>query len=155
MADIGNRVLPPAQLFDSNGNLYTPTNGLPIAEQVYPSAAGPASPVNGAAAAANASNVATLAGVAAKTTYISGVQVTGAGATAASVQTLTLAGLAGGTLTYQVPVPAGAAVGIQPLVIQFCPPLPASAQATAITATLSAFGAGNTNAAVCAQGFQV
>lgn len=103
---------------------------------------------------ANAAAVATLAAAAGLTTYISGFTVTGLGATAAGVVALTVAGLQGGTLTYNVPVPAGATVGLTPLSVVFNPPLPASAVNTAIVVTLPALGAGNTNAAVVATGYQ-
>lgn len=104
---------------------------------------------------AAASAVATLAAAAGKTTYIAGLSVTGAGATAASVVSLTLTGLIGGTMTFNVPVPAGVSVALgEPINLQFNPPLPASAVNTAIVATLPSLGAGNANAAVNAWGYQ-
>lgn len=109
-----------------------------------------ASSGNVAAAAA----VATLPAVAGKTTYVTGFEVTLAGATAASVVTVTVTGLAGASLAYTVAVPAGAALGGQPLVVSFPSPLPASAPNTAIVVTCPSAGAGNTNATVNAHGFQ-
>lgn len=103
---------------------------------------------------AAASAVATLAAAAGKTTYITGFTATGLGATAAGVSLLTVTGLLGGTQTYVVPVPAGATLGIAPLRVTFIPPLPASAVNTAIVVTMPTLGAGNTNAAVVATGFQ-
>jgi Tfp pilus assembly major pilin PilA len=104
---------------------------------------------------AAASAVATLAAVAGKTTYISGFTITGAGATAASVVVATLTGVVTGTMSYVIAVPAGAAVGITPLIIKYTSPIPASAPNTAIVVTLPSLGAGNTNAAVTAHGFQI
>ena len=103
---------------------------------------------------ANASAVATLAGAAGLTTYISGFEITGAGATAASVVTATITGLLGGTLTYVIAVPAGVTAPLPSLVVPFFPPLPSSSVNTNIVVTLSALGAGNTNAAVVAHGFR-
>jgi hypothetical protein len=103
---------------------------------------------------ANASAAATLAAVAAKTNFITGLEITFSGATAASVVLATVTGLLGGTQTFVVAVPAGAAVGGVPLAIRFSPPHPASAANVAITATLPALGAGNTNACVNVRGIQ-
>lgn len=101
----------------------------------------------------NAAAVATLAAVASKTNYLSGFQITAAGATAAACVNATVVGLLGGTRTYTFCAPAGVAVGATPLVVNFSPPLPASATNTAIVVTLPALGAGNTNAAASAQGY--
>lgn len=103
---------------------------------------------------ANASAAATLAAVAAKTNYVTGVEFTFAGATAASVVVATITGLLGGTQSFIVAVPAGAAVGGVPIALKFDPPHPASAVNTAITATLPALGAGNTNACANIRGIQ-
>ena len=104
---------------------------------------------------AAASAAATLAGAASKTTYISGFQITGAGATAASVISVTVAGLKDGTSTYTMAIPAGVTTAVQPLIVYFYPPLPASATNTAIVVTAPSFGAGNTNATCNAQGYQL
>ena len=104
---------------------------------------------------ANASAVATLPAVANKTTFLSSVQFTAAGATAGAVVVATITGLLGGTLSYVFTVPTGATVGATPLVLNFDPPLPASAVNTAIVCTLPALGAGNTNAAASATGIQL
>ena len=104
---------------------------------------------------ANASAVATLAGAAGATTYLSGFYISGAGATAAGVVSATVTGLAGGTMTLTVVVPAGATTAIAPVFLDFNPPLPASAVNTSIVLTLPALGAGNTNASVTAWGFRI
>lgn len=108
---------------------------------------------SGAVAATTAT--ATLAGAANKTTYITGFTVTGGGATAASIVTMTVTGTISGTLTYLIPVPAGATAGIQPLNVQFTRPVPASGQNVSIVASAPSFGAGNTNACVTATGFRL
>ena len=110
-----------------------------------------ASSGNVAAAAA----IATLAGVAGKTTYITGFEVTASGAVAAAVVLATLTGLAGGTATYVYVAPAGVTTAGPMLAVEFAPPLPASALNTAIVLTLPSLGAGNTNAAVVAHGYTV
>lgn len=103
---------------------------------------------------ANAAAVATLPGVAGKTTYITGFSVTGGGATAASLVLATLAGLISGTATYVLGVVAGAAAANPAFSVQFSRPIPASAANTAVVLTVPALGAGNTNSAVVAHGFQ-
>jgi hypothetical protein len=46
-------------------------------------------------------------------------------------------------------------VGCAPLVVQFPIPIPASAVNSSVSVILAALGAGNTNAAVVAHGYQV
>lgn len=103
---------------------------------------------------ANAQAQASLAASPGNITYITGFDFTYAGATAASVVVLTVAGLAGGTQSFEIGVPAGAAVEGQPLSIRYPEPLPASAPNAAIVVTCPALGAGNTNAVLNVQGFQ-
>jgi hypothetical protein len=88
-------------------------------------------------------------------TYLSVFEFTGAGATAASVVALTITGVIGGTMTYNIAVPAGATIGIPPLVVEFNPPLQAAALNTPIVVSVPSLGAGNTNSAVVAHGYQV
>src|SRR6266849_340723 len=102
---------------------------------------------------AAAANNQTLANAAAKMTYITGFTITGGGATGASIITVTVTGLTN-TLTYFVPIPAGAGVSITPLYVFFARPIPASAVNTAIVVNVPSFGAGNTAAAANAYGFQ-
>jgi hypothetical protein len=116
---------------------------------------GGATAVTGSATAAAAAMTATLAGAVGKTTYISGFLVTGAGATAATNISVTITGTISGTLNYTITVPAGVTTGIQPLGQTFAIPIPASATNTAIVVNVPSFGAGNTNAAVAAYGFQL
>lgn len=104
---------------------------------------------------ANASAVATLAATAAKTTWITGFEITAGGATASAVVVSTVVGVLGGTMSYIFAAPAGATVGATPLVVMFDNPIPGSAVNTAIVVTLPALGAGNTNAAVVAHGFVI
>jgi len=98
---------------------------------------------------------ATLLNAAGKTTYITGFQVTGAGATAASVITVQIQNVVSGPMSYKMAIPAGATVGVTPLIVTFPQPLAASGVNVAIAVSVPSFGAGNTDAAVSAQGFQV
>lgn len=104
---------------------------------------------------ANATAAASLAAVSGRTNYISGFQCTAGGATGALVVNVTVTGVITGTMTYTFVFPAGAAVQATPLVVTFNPPLKASGTNTAITVTLPAGGAGNTNAAVNVQGYDL
>lgn len=106
----------------------------------------------GATAAAGAMAPA-LAAVAGARNFLTAFEVTGGGATGASVIDVTITGLLGGTITYNIAVPAGATAGITPLVVDFSRPLPASADNTAITLNVPSFGAGNTKAASAIHGF--
>ena len=98
---------------------------------------------------------ATLAAATGKTTYITGFEVTGGGATAASVVLVTVTGTITGTLNYYLAIPAGAAVGTVPLIVAFARPIPGSAVNTAVVVNVPSFGAGNTQAAVAAHGYQL
>lgn len=119
----------------------------------YPT--GAAAVTGGSGNVAAAAAVATLTATATTTAYISGFEVTGAGATAASIVAVTVSGLLGGSRVYNLPIPAGATVGIAPLVVAFNPPLPALAINTNIVVTVASAGAGNTNMAAVAHGFIV
>lgn len=114
----------------------------------------PQTPVTNSATAAAGTCTATLPGVAGKTTYITGFQVTGGGATGASVITITVTGLISGTNSYKLGVTAGATLNTPALIVPFPIPVPASATNTAIAVNVPSFGAGNTDAACAAQGFQ-
>ncbi len=111
--------------------------------------------ITASATGAASALTATLAGVASKTTCIAGFIVTGAGATGASVITITVTGTISGTLSFALVIPAGATTSITPLIVEFSRPIPASAANTAIVVNVPSFGAGNTNAAVVAHGFQL
>ncbi len=104
---------------------------------------------------ANAAANATVPAVAARTGYLTGIEITGAGATAGGVVLATITGLLGGTVTYNIVVPTGATTSITPLVVEWNPPLPAAAVNTAIVVSLPALGAGNTNASTVAHGFSL
>ena len=142
---------------DENGNPYRPTfvvNVDTAGNAVV--GAGLAATTIGATSGnvAAATATATLAATAAKTTYITGFDITGGGATAASVVVATVTGLLGGTMSYAIAVPAGVTLGITPLIVNFSPPLPASAVNTAIVVSVPSLGAGNTNCVANARGFQ-
>lgn len=131
-----------------------PTGRLTTSAPALSATGSPATPITGSnTGAASAANV-TLAAAAGKFTYITGFQITGAGATAASVITVTVTGTVTGTMNYNIVVPAGVTASITPLVVTFPVPVPSSAVNTAITVNVPSFGAGNTNSAVSAQGFQ-
>jgi hypothetical protein len=95
---------------------------------------------------------ATIPAAAGLTNYITGFIVTGAGATAASVIQVTVTGCIGGTMTFDMAIPAGVAVAVQPLSITFPRPVAATGVAVAIVVNVPSFGAGNTSAAVVAFG---
>jgi len=133
---------------DTIGNLL-PIQQIPPGPSLTVFKADTASSANAAAA-----NNVTLPASATLTTFITGFEVTGAGATAASVITVTLTNTVSGTLNYQMAIPAGAAVGVTPLIVEFSVPIPATGINTAITLNVPSFGAGNTNAAATIHGFR-
>ena len=111
-------------------------------------------PVTASNTGAAVAITASLPAVSGKFTYITGFQVTGAGATAASVVTVTVTGTVNGTMSYNVVAPAGVTTSITQLVVSFPVPVPSSAVNTAVVVNVPSLGAGNTNSAVAAQGFQ-
>jgi hypothetical protein len=119
----------------------------------YPAGAVPITASSGNVAAGSA--VATLAGVAGKTTYISGFEITGTGATLGLAVTPTVAGTISGTLSYTYAAIAGALLGNNPLMVQYSKSIPASAVNTAIVVTCPTLGTGNTNSTVTAHGYQL
>lgn len=98
--------------------------------------------------------VANLTGNATTTPYISGLTVNGAGATAESVVDVTVTGLQGGNLTVPLLIPAGATTIVNPLTLQFNPPLKGAAVNGTISVSAPSFGTGNLHAAVNAWGFR-
>lgn len=117
----------------------------------YPPGSTPTAVSSGNVAAATAT--ATLAAVATKYNYIIGFDINGGGATAASVIQCTVSNILGGTLTYSVPIAAGATASITPVSVRFPEPLQSSAVNTAIAVSCPSFGSGNTSATVNAYGF--
>jgi hypothetical protein len=91
----------------------------------------------------------------AKPHILSGFEVTGSGATAGLPVSVTVTGVSGGTLTYTYTAAAGVLVANQPLIVEFNPPLPASALNTNIVVSCPSLGAGNTNNTVNAHGFNL
>lgn len=143
--------------------LQTGTAGAPAAAVVttqgpvsggsFPTAATPIAATSGNVAAATAT--ATLAAAASKTTYISGFQIAGSGATVGTVVNCTVTNITGGvTLNYPYAAVAGALLMNTPIIVQFNPPLPASAQNTAIAVSCPSLGTGSTNNTVNAMGYQ-
>lgn len=119
----------------------------------YPVNATPITAASGNVAAAAAT--ATLAGVAGKTTYITGFRCGGGGATAASLVAITVTGLVSSTQTYTIGPVAGVTLITQPVERRYEPPVPASAANTAIVVSMASLGAGNTRADCNAEGFQL
>jgi hypothetical protein len=118
----------------------------------YPAGATPV--ISASGIVANSAAGATLPGVAGKTTYITGFEITGSGAAAGLPVAVSLVGT-GATLTYAYSAAAGVLVENTPLLIPFLPPLPASAANTPISVSVPALGTGNTSSTVVAHGFQL
>jgi len=134
-------------------SIATAANPFPVAVSPFPFGA---TPINGASGnVVNAQAQAVLAGASGKTTYITGLTVSGGGSTAGGGVTVQIAGLLGGTIFFPIMIPTGATVPMQGLQLNFNPPLPASATNTAITPTLPAAGAGSTHAGIAATGYQL
>jgi hypothetical protein len=102
---------------------------------------------------ANAQAVATLAAAAGKTTYITGLSITGSGATAGLAVVVTVTGLAT-PFSFIYCAAVGALVANTPLNIVFPTPIPASAVNTAIVVTCPALGTGGAHNIVTAYGYQ-
>lgn len=126
---------------------------IPTSNTSFPYPTG-ATPITGASGnVANATATATLVGVAARTTYISGFEITGTGATAALIVLPTVTGVVTGTLTYVYTFVAGATTQNQSLIVEFPEPIPSSAVNTNIAVSCPASGAGGTNNTVNAHGY--
>lgn len=149
------------QLRNADGKNYddvSASNPVPVSGVVsaYPAATagGSVTPLVAASGnVANASAAATLTPLSTDTAYISGFEVTGSGATTGLPVTVTVAGILGGTLSYTYTFVAGVLVPNSPLVVEFNPPLPASAVNTPIVVTCPASGAGGTHNTVVAHGY--
>lgn len=105
---------------------------------------------------AASSSTQTLPGVAGKTTYMTGFEITGAGATAASVISVSvfLQGAAQ-TLYYALVIPAGVTTSITPLIVEFPIPVSSGAANSVIQVIMPSFGTGNTAACLTVHGFQL
>jgi hypothetical protein len=111
-------------------------------------------PVTSSAVGTIAAVVATLPGVAGKTTFICGFAMTSGGSTAAVTGLGTVAGTISGTLDFAYVAPIAGTQGR--LIVNFAPVcIPASAMNTAIVVTQPAAGAGTVEAAVSAWGYQL
>jgi hypothetical protein len=144
---------PPGVVNVSQAVIAVNPDGTPGSQtsQIYPLNSTPLTAASGNKA--NASAAATLTGTSTTTVYISGFEITGSGATAALPVTVTVTGILGGTLSYTYNFASGVLVGNLPLVVDFMPPLPASAVNTPIVVTCPASGTGGTNNTVVAHGF--
>lgn len=148
-----NTKFPVVTIVDKDGNPTVPSAATGSGTAGYPAGATPVSASS--AIVGNANAVATLAGVANKTTYITGWTCSSGGATSAAAVDLAITGVLGGTIHHSYIFPVGALVPAYPVVEQYNPPLPASAVNTSIVVTLPAGGSGNTSASCNAQGFQL
>ncbi len=86
--------------------------------------------------------------------FCSGFEITSLGATAAGAVKATLTGLLGGTITYDMAIPAGVTTAAAPLVVQFPVALAGVGVSTDVVLTLPASGAGNTSANVVLHGYK-
>lgn len=103
------------------------------------------------------SNAATLAPGSNQLAYLQGFDITGGGATAASIIEIAVTGLLGGTVWFEMNILAGFTGPVNAqggMFISFPEPIPGNALGVSIVVTCPSFGAGNTNAAVMAYGFQ-
>jgi hypothetical protein len=124
----GTASIPSPQVISSQGI----PGGVPMG--VSMTGSGPIIQINGNAQGTTGAVVATLAAVAAKTTFICGFDVSAIGGTAA-VGPVTVAGIVGSSQIYQV---TSTAVGVLFGPMNFNPCIPASAPNTAITITTTA-----------------
>jgi len=131
-------------------------SGIPSAGAAAGLPAG-ATPVEaGSGNVANGVATASLPAAVGKTTYITGFEITSDGATAVAVVRATVGVLVGGvTEGYTYTAVAGATTQDLTLVVQYARGLPGNAVNTAISVSLPALGAGNTNAEVNAHGYQL
>jgi hypothetical protein len=97
---------------------------------------------------------ATLAAQQGMLNRLCGFVITSSGSTAAAVVSPTVTGVKGGTMTYTYTTVAGATLANNPLIVTFAPCVPATAPNVAIVVSMPSLGAGSTNAAVVANGFQ-
>lgn len=104
-------------------------------------------------ATAASANTITVAGLAGKTIYVTGFEITGSGATATSDITITLA--SGGTTqaTYVLDVPAGVTTANANLFVEYSSPIVGLASGNNAVLTVPSFGSGNTAAAVTIHGY--
>lgn len=137
-------------LFPTVQALLVDVNGNPIAQD------GEGTPVAASSGIiANGIAVATLPGVAGKTTYITGAYIFATGETATGqIITPTIVGLVGGTMTFIMSIPVGVLLTAQPILLAFAQPIPATAVNTQVQVVCPAVGAGGSGACV-ATGFQL
>jgi hypothetical protein len=106
--------------------------------------------------AGNAQNcIVTFPAVPGRTIYLTGLQAGGLGATTAAQQFVQVAGIAGGTCSWAIGVPAGVTVSVPSMVVPFTPPLIASGPNVAVVSTLFSFGAGNVGQSLTAWGYMI
>jgi hypothetical protein len=109
--------------------------------------------VSASGSIAAAALAATLAAKPAQLLFLKGFVVTAGGATAAALVSFVVSGLAGGSKTYYLGIPAGVTGAIVPFWVEFDVAIPASAANTAIVGTLGIAGSGQVSASVNLEGF--
>lgn len=132
---------------------YVGRSGCPSVVADEPSPYGATVEIAGSGVVTAATATATVPKAALKTTYLSGLRITGGGATGASIITCTIVGLLGGTISIAVPIVAGATTGIAAIAQEFNPPIPSSAVNVDIVVSCPTFGVGNTAASIVAWGY--
>lgn len=115
---------------------------------------GAASVTNSSGDKAAAQAVATLPAQQNQFTWICGFVVSGLGATGASNIQIAVTGLAAGSTSFALNVPAGVTTALPLTQFTFSPCLQGSAWNTAVVVTVPSLGTGNTHAQVTAWGVQ-
>ena len=98
---------------------------------------------------------ATLVPTPGRLAYVTSIDFSGSGSTAASVAGATLSGLAAGTISYELGVPAGVTTPAIPFVQYFDPPLPASGPGVTINWNVPGMGSGSAAYVANAYGYMV
>lgn len=140
------------ELFD--GQDTTGAQAAAIAITRAPDQVAAQSPLSITQSGGNAIQTATITPPAGQFAYLTNLAILGLGATGATEVNATLTGGQGGTITIPVSVPAGATTPITPFQQSWgAQGLQGATAGGAITATLPAFGAGNTLEEVSLQGY--
>jgi len=104
---------------------------------------------------ANSLAFASIPAVAGKTSYICGFHFSSSGSTAAAIVLGGIGNIVGGGGTFVVTSVAGATLKNPDTIVTYTPCIPANAPNTAVTASVPALGAGNTNASIYCWGYQL
>jgi hypothetical protein len=102
---------------------------------------------------ANGVASASIPAAAGKTSYLSGLEITGLGATGAA-QVVATVNNGAVVASYSISVPAGVTTPISPVQVALGDPVPGATPNQAVTVSVPAFGNGNTTVIVNAHGYQ-